>query len=221
MNSPEPLKVDEDASLPVDPDDNRPFPIQGGCETEKRGEKARRSYVPCTVPWWLAEIAYESYVKSGGRGQSLERLAERGGFGRYELVALIRRELEHGRKEGFVELRDRLMEVVPQTFGEALKMYGEKVLCGEAHEWDNNTTVENVPFLVGLLRARLNELQGESDRDIGVVEREKRALREALEPCVMLLQDEKPGPDETSTPEEYNDWCDIIEKAQAALRGGR
>lgn len=121
--------------------------------------------------------------------------------------------------EGPSIVRDMLMAVIPQTFGEAVQMYGEKVLCGEAHEWDNNTTLENVPFLVGLLCARLNELQGESDRDIGVVEREKRALREALKPCLLLLQDEKPGPDETSTPEEYNDWCDIIEKAQVALVG--
>ncbi len=75
-------------------DDNRAFPIQGGNETQKMGEQALRSYRPCTVPWWLAEVAYESYVKSGGRGQSLERLAERGGFGRHELVALIRREFE-------------------------------------------------------------------------------------------------------------------------------
>jgi hypothetical protein len=76
-------------------DDNRPFPIQGGNETEKRGQQSRYRYAPCTVPWWLAEVAYESYVKSGGRGQSLERLAERGGFGRYELVGLIRREFEY------------------------------------------------------------------------------------------------------------------------------
>ncbi len=41
-----------------------------------------------TIPWWLAEIAYASYAKSFGSGQSLERLAERG-FGRDELVGLI------------------------------------------------------------------------------------------------------------------------------------
>jgi len=42
------------------------------------------------VPWWLAEIAYRHYVRLYGRAQSLERLAERGGFGRYELISLIR-----------------------------------------------------------------------------------------------------------------------------------
>lgn len=45
------------------------------------------------IPWWLAEIAYENYnCKSQ---QSLERIAERGGFGREELVALIRGGYQH------------------------------------------------------------------------------------------------------------------------------
>lgn len=42
------------------------------------------------IPWWLAEVAYEHYVKRFGDTQSLERLAERGGFGRQELVTLLR-----------------------------------------------------------------------------------------------------------------------------------
>ena len=54
--------------------DIRPFPIQQGG----------------TVPWWLAEIAYEHYASLFGRGQSLERLAQRKGFGREELVGLLR-----------------------------------------------------------------------------------------------------------------------------------
>ena len=67
-------------------DDTRPFPIQA--EWQKPAS---------VVPWWLAEIAYASYAKSfpgSARDQSLERLAERGGFGREELVSLIRKELE-------------------------------------------------------------------------------------------------------------------------------
>lgn len=71
----------------------RPFPIQGN-DAERDAAGRMRYSRPSTIPWWLAEIAYESYVKSGGRGQSLERLAERGGFGRAELVSLLRREFE-------------------------------------------------------------------------------------------------------------------------------
>jgi len=67
--------------------DTRPFPIQ----IERGGDGS-------TIPWWLAEVAYKSYARCFGRDQSLERLAERGGFGRDELVGLIRKEWEKRRK---------------------------------------------------------------------------------------------------------------------------
>lgn len=58
---------------------DRPFPIQ------------RDGMEPATtIPWWLAEIAYREYSKRFGNQQSLERLHDRGGFGRAELVALLR-----------------------------------------------------------------------------------------------------------------------------------
>lgn len=59
-------------------DDTRPFPIQGDR--------------PSSIPWWLAEEAYKEYLHLYGRhgSQTLERLAERGGFGRKELLELLR-----------------------------------------------------------------------------------------------------------------------------------
>jgi len=42
------------------------------------------------IPWWIAEEAYKTYSHRNGTGQSLERLAERGGFGREELLELLR-----------------------------------------------------------------------------------------------------------------------------------
>ena len=68
--------------------DIRPFPIQGNWASKREEHEE-----PCTVPWWLAEIAYEYYSEKCGTIQSLERLAERGGFGRAELVAFIRKDL--------------------------------------------------------------------------------------------------------------------------------
>ena len=62
---------------------NRQFPIQANSIEEPTSK----------IPWWLAEIAYEYYASQFGRNQTLERLAERGGFGREELVGLIRKEL--------------------------------------------------------------------------------------------------------------------------------
>lgn len=54
------------------------FPIQGGL----------------TISWEAAQRAYDHYAKLYGRGQSLQRLAERGGFGIREFV-----ELWYGRKD--------------------------------------------------------------------------------------------------------------------------
>lgn len=42
------------------------------------------------IPWSVAERAYARYASLYGRKQSLERLAERGGFGLAELGYLLR-----------------------------------------------------------------------------------------------------------------------------------
>lgn len=70
--------------------DDRPFPIQGGHNwNRKPGDRPVIHYQPCIIPWWLAEEAYKVYSKKFGNAQSLERLAERGGFGREELLWLL------------------------------------------------------------------------------------------------------------------------------------
>lgn len=56
----------------------RSFPIQ-----------AQGGYPAGFVPWKIAEQAYEQYAKLGHGYQSLERLAERGGFGWVELTILL------------------------------------------------------------------------------------------------------------------------------------
>ena len=73
---------------------NRPFPIQGGTYRKPDGTLRRpvEQYLPSTIPWWLAEEAYAYYASRYGTSQSLERLAERGGFGREELLMLLRKE---------------------------------------------------------------------------------------------------------------------------------
>jgi hypothetical protein len=83
-----------------DLDDNRPFPIQGGTARDANGNVLRpiQRYEPCTIPWWLAEVAYDFYVGKFGHGQSLETLAQRGGFGREELIWYLRRELPRREK---------------------------------------------------------------------------------------------------------------------------
>jgi hypothetical protein len=75
-------------------DDSRPFPIQGGYDKKPDGGAVVQvhRYGSCSIPWWLAEIAYEYYSERFGTSQTLERLAERGGFGRQELLMLLRRD---------------------------------------------------------------------------------------------------------------------------------
>lgn len=52
--------------------DERRFPIQPGA----------------SVPWSLAQAAYTTYARLFGSEQSMERLAERGGFGWGEFACL-------------------------------------------------------------------------------------------------------------------------------------
>ncbi len=72
-------------------DDTRPFPIQSDYKNPPSGKGPAIVQNRSHVPWWLAEIAYEEYKANFGDSQSLERIAERGGFEREELIALIRK----------------------------------------------------------------------------------------------------------------------------------
>jgi hypothetical protein len=56
------------------PDDEKPYPVQD----REAGYQVR------AIPWGLMEILYPAY----GHDQTMERLAERGGFGRKELGSL-------------------------------------------------------------------------------------------------------------------------------------
>jgi len=44
---------------------------------------------PLWIPWPMAELAYDVYSSRFGTSQTLERLAERGGFGAGEMDALL------------------------------------------------------------------------------------------------------------------------------------
>lgn len=74
---------------------NRRFPIQsehydpkcrwGSPHSCPNNEEFRVPF-PRTIPWADAEKAYKTYSRRYGTSQSLERLAERAGFGGYEFV---------------------------------------------------------------------------------------------------------------------------------------
>lgn len=70
-------------------DDTRSFPIQ-----KSPGYRADDGGIirpgPSVIPWWLAEEVYKGYVLALGQIQSLERIAERGGFSRDEVLWYLR-----------------------------------------------------------------------------------------------------------------------------------
>lgn len=78
-------------NVPLRSDDNRPFPIQQSYQGKYKDCKV------CSIPWWLAEVAYKEYSQAFGTSQSLQRLADRGGFGREELINLIKNVRSNGR----------------------------------------------------------------------------------------------------------------------------
>ena len=65
----------------------RRFPIQG--RGAYRGQRS--------VPWWVGEMAWRSYARAGHGQQSVERIAERGGFDWAELGELLADQMEFER----------------------------------------------------------------------------------------------------------------------------
>lgn len=63
------------------------FPIQWEYDRDNKAETGcRMAYFPAgSVPWEVAEKAYAKYSALYGTSQSLERLAERAGFGHWEM----------------------------------------------------------------------------------------------------------------------------------------
>ena len=67
----------------------RRFPIQAGIRSARWRAGGPIAEPAGSVPWSVAERAYETYRGRYGSSQSLARLAERGGFGWSELDLLI------------------------------------------------------------------------------------------------------------------------------------
>lgn len=62
----------------------KPFPLQG-----ERMVKGRKRVRDTHTSWSLAELAYSAYAKKFGSDQSIERMAERGGFSVSELAFFL------------------------------------------------------------------------------------------------------------------------------------
>ena len=65
----------------------RRAPVQGEPQRHLRPSRG-----PGTISWEEHERAWAAYAQQYGRDQSAQRIADRGGFGWYELVELLGRE---------------------------------------------------------------------------------------------------------------------------------
>ena len=63
----------------------RPFPVQ---RTYQRPSPGVHCLAVESVPWHVAERAYLEYARRYGGGRTLERIAQRGGFGESELDSM-------------------------------------------------------------------------------------------------------------------------------------
>lgn len=127
--------------------DQKSFPLQ----------PARRGYpgaaAPLSISWSVAEKAYGAYASRYGRGQSLERLAERGGFGVEEMDKLY----PPWREEvcEIIALRKQLAERLPSpddlTFARFSKINRERCESKEGfnHKLDSWSESDWMTALVG------------------------------------------------------------------------
>lgn len=81
-----------------------------------------------------------------------------------------------------------LMPAVPQTFGEAVALWGEATINCEGHEWDNRTTAENAVWLILRLeeqRIGLARLISDEPRTATLLKPEFQRLWES---CLTLME---------------------------------
>lgn len=69
----------------MQPVTERRAPVQGD-----HGKGGRWIHPPGTIAWWEHLEAYAAYAREYGYSQTAERIAERGGFGKFEAEKLLR-----------------------------------------------------------------------------------------------------------------------------------
>ena len=94
--------------------DDRPFPMQLPRDHEG---------LPRSIPWWIADRAYREYSRRFGTEQTLERLAERGGFGWVELGWFLAEDLLRHNLPLLERCEEALLDLDPQ-WHEALGWIG-------------------------------------------------------------------------------------------------
>jgi len=153
---------------------------------------------PREIPWSLAELAYSMYVQHGGSGQTLKRVAERGGFYPSEKDKFLPnwREMASDLAAAKAEI-DLLLEA-NAALKEAAKSCPS---CGLLLP-DHSEDCGRYPLVVEHLRAEIQELRNR-----------QKALVEAL-----ILADPFTHVDVSRGPA-IDGWQEMRNKVDAALKG--
>lgn len=113
------------------------FPILLGYEAKQIGPH------PTCIPWSVAELAYSSYVRQFGRCQTLERIADRGGFSPNEMDEFV------------PDWRERSSEITSLRARAEQAERDRDVLAAEVRAW-RSVDKSAWEFSVDLLQARSN-----------------------------------------------------------------
>ena len=90
------------------------FPIQGQTMRKRLPKGGMERRLDTSVGWDLAEEAYRAYAKHYGSNQSLERIAQRGGFGREELALFLLESLGYPDHKTLMKMKDESKTLPPR-----------------------------------------------------------------------------------------------------------
>lgn len=183
----------------------REFPIQS-----ERGAKPH----PTSIPWWLADQAYSVYSARYGKAQSLERLAERGGFGPSEMDEFVpdwreqcsayealKKELENekDRAEMFkvatieaYQKEDKMLKELAELRAEG-KLAVKELMDRAEKEKEARDMLEKVCEASQKLLERADEIQDEKDNYGPMIANQLTWLCDALTEAQKLLKDSRGG----------------------------
>jgi DNA repair ATPase RecN len=152
---------------------------------------------PVRIPWSVAELAYSGYSAQHGTSQTLERLAERGGFGASEMDEYV------------PDWRERCNEITMlqsqlQTLTARLEAADKSIACYQQHLGDVIT--------YGTDAESLDKLLGQQVEKNKALERENERLQEAIKYARQFIARHR---FEFSAAE-----YDAIDGKLAALKGG-
>lgn len=112
---------------------------------------------PLSIPWAIAEKAYSAYVQKHGRGQTLERLAERGGFSWCEMDILYPPWRDETDALKIAEARVRELETERDRLARALERLSEFESLAHDAAFDRELHAGSLREILGEISAAIED----------------------------------------------------------------